>query len=146
MDTMVRRVAAAQAAVDAFHFKPFTWGACDCARLAAFVLRELGHKPKLASFGRYANALSAQRALERKGFKDLSEVMDAMGFPRIPPAAMLPSDIAGYRHATQDLPVGLCVSVGGGRVLGFLEDLQCHIFRPTYGADGADYYAWRTPV
>lgn len=141
---MVRRVAAAQATFDAFHLRPFAWGVCDCAKLGAHLVRQFGYAPPFAKAGRYGNPGTAQRALERAGFKDLAEAVDGLGFARIPPAAMLPGDLAGFRCVDQEMPVGLCVAMGAGRVLGFLEDRLCRVFSPTYGVPGAEYMAWRT--
>lgn len=145
MNAMVKRVAAAQATIDAFNGRLFRWGSHDCGRLVAHTLRGLGVNPKLTRFGRYTSALGATRAIRKLGFADMAEVIDAFAFPRIAPAQMLPGDIAGYRHPTQEMSVSLVIAVGGARVLGFMEeDLTCHIFAPTYGVEGADYLAWRT--
>lgn len=117
---MLKRVAVAQACVDRFDGQAFAWGACDCARLAAFALQALGYKPSYARFGRYRTALSARRALRREGFADTTDWMDAVhGLVRIAPAAALPGDIVALPG--EDGWSALTVALGQGRLLGFLE-------------------------
>jgi hypothetical protein len=145
---LTRRVIATQATVDAFRRTAFAWGRNDCARLAAHVLKGLGHKPRLTRFGPYRSPITARKALQRHGFQTLADVLDDLGLPRIPPAAALPGDILGFGHPDQPLLVGLAVAVGNGRLLGFMdngdgEGQLCHVFAPTFGAAGVDYYAWR---
>ncbi len=139
---MTARVAAAQATVDAWKGKPFVWGEYDCARLAAYNLKQLGYAPRISRFGYYRSALSATRALRREGFTDVGGWMDSLGLPRIAQAAALPGDILGFGHDDMPLRVGLGVALGNGRMLAFLADQVCHVVDPRYGADGADYYAW----
>lgn len=114
-----RRVAAAQSTLDAYRDRPLVWGAHDCARLAAHALRQLGLPTPLAKFGRYSTAMGAARALKRRGFNDLGEVLDEMGFPRIPPAASLPADIFGL--LAEGGGVALAVALSNGRAVGFLD-------------------------
>ena len=66
-----------------------------------------------------------------------------MGHAPIAQASALPGDILGFRHEEQPLRVAVGISVGNGRMLAFLADQACHIVSPTYGVDGAEYYAWR---
>jgi len=144
---LLDRVAAAQSAVDRFNNAELIWGRQDCARLAAHVLRELGHNAALARFGDYRSAGGAARALKRRGFADLAAVMDGFGLPRIPPASALPGDVLGFGHDDQsfglsELRVTLAVALGNGRILGFLENLRCHVVTPDLAQD-ADYFAWR---
>ena len=118
MSVYLRRVAAAQATLDRYYGQPFTWGLTDCARLAAHSLRELGVSAPLSRFGRYSTASGAMRALRRRGFTDLGDVLDDMGLLRIPPAAALPGDIVGLDGDATPL-TALTVALGNGRVLGF---------------------------
>ena len=116
---MIARRDAAQAAVDRFDGQPFVWGKNDCVRLSAFVLRKLGHKPNLARAGSYSSLLGAKRALARTGFASLEAALDALGLPRIPPAAATTGDIVGLPGEGDW--TALTVAVGNGRVLGFME-------------------------
>lgn len=135
-----RRVAAAQATMRAFQGRPFEWGKTDCARLAAHVVRELGHPTPLARFGAYSTALGARRALKRRGFSDLGAVLDDMGFARVPPAFALPCDLVGL--VSDDLPVALTVALGNGRIFGFHPQVEgAAVLQP----NRSDQYvaAWR---
>jgi hypothetical protein len=114
-----RRVAAAQATLDTYRDKPLVWGECDCARMAAFTLRQLGVRAPLSKFGRYSTALGAIKALKRQGFETLADVVDSLGLVRIPPAAALPADIIALEAEHGE--VALTVSLSGQRVLGFYE-------------------------
>ena len=116
-----RRVAAAQATLDHFDGQPFVWGRCDCAILAAHILRQFGRHTPLRSFGSYRTALGAARALRRKGFHALPAVLDGIGLLRIPYAAALPGDIIATpgEDAWGD---ALAVDLGRGRYLGFARD------------------------
>lgn len=121
MTEMLRRQRAAQATVDRFRGVPFAYGKNDCARLAAFALRQMGHKPALAKAGSYSSALGATRALKRLGHDDLASALDALGLLRIPPIAALPGDLI---MLPADGPFGgaLAMAVGNGRVIGYHED------------------------
>ncbi len=142
-DILTRRVAAAQAAVDAYNGKAMIWGKRDCARLAAFTLKQLGHPIKLAPFGYYKTPATAGLALKRAGFDDLAGVMDSLGFARIAMASALPGDILGFGHADQFLRVSLAVELGNGKMLAFLADQICHVAPFNHGAPAVDYMAWR---
>jgi len=123
MTEMLRRQRAAQATVDRFRGVPFAYGKNDCARLAAFALRQMGHKPGLAKAGSYSTALGATRALKRLGHDDLASVLDGLGLLRIPPIAALPGDLI---MLPGEGPFGgaLAMAVGNGRVLSYHEDLD----------------------
>lgn len=114
---MVRRVAAAQAAVKAFLGKPLDWGKTDCVRMVACDLKHLGHKPRLSRGGYYKTPLGARKALKRAGFASLEAALDDLGLPRIGYAAALPGDICALSSG-EDWP-GLAVALGNGRILAF---------------------------
>ncbi len=128
---MIARVAAAQGAVDAFVGRSLEWGRCDCARLAAHVLRELGYKPSLSRFGAYKSEFTARRALKRHGMDDTPDWLDTVpGLSRISPAGALPGDIVG-------MPgdggwTSLTIALGNGRLLGFHPDAggSCAVVAP----------------
>jgi hypothetical protein len=123
MTELLRRQHAAQATVDRFKGQPLIYGKNDCVRLAAFLLRKMGHRPQLAKAGSYKTALGAARALQRAGFEDLAAAVDALGFPRVAPAAAWVADLV-LLPAEGPFGGALSVAVGNGRVLGYHEDVD----------------------
>ncbi|SEM63035.1 hypothetical protein SAMN05192583_0895 [Sphingomonas gellani] len=116
---MVRRVAAAQATLARFRDRPFRWGSNDCARMAAFHLRQMGHKPQLAKAGSYRSALAARAALKRLGFATLAEALDAIGLQRVAPAEAWVGDIV--MGDSGDVFGALGVLLGNEAMIGFHE-------------------------
>lgn len=114
---MIQRRDAAQATLDHFRDKPFTWGKADCVRLVAFNLRKLGYRPSLAKGGAYSSEAGARRALKAAGFARLESTMDSIGLPRIGHASCLAGDIVAITSG-EDWPA-LGVALGNGRVLAF---------------------------
>lgn len=121
MIEMIRRQQAAQAAVDRFKGQPWQLGKNDCVRMAAFVLRKMGHRPQLGKAGSYTTGAGAMRALKRSGHDSLGEALDALGLERIAPAAARVADIVMI-PGEAPLDGALTIAVGNGRVLGFHED------------------------
>ena len=74
--------------------RPFEWGKVDCAKVAAFHLKKLGHKISISKAGAYSTPLGATRALKGLGYSTLSEMADGIGLTEIPYARMLLGDIA----------------------------------------------------
>ncbi|MDO1559831.1 hypothetical protein Q0812_10375 [Brevundimonas sp. 2R-24] len=134
---LTRRVAAAQATINAFLDKTFSWGEYDCARLAGYALKELGRDDPLIPFGSYSTELGAVRALKKQGRANLIEAIEALGLERIAPARALPADIVAM-PADDDRWVALGVAIGDGRVLAFSPEGQC-----TWGSLKAATAAWR---
>lgn len=127
---MIRRQQAAQAAVDRFKGQPWQLGKNDCVRMAAFVLRKMGHRPQLGKAGSYTTGAGAMRALKRAGHDTLAGALDALGLERIAPAAALPADIVMI-PGEAPLDGALTIAVGNGRVLGFHEDVgSAEILQP----------------
>ena len=112
-----KRRDAAQATLDRFKGQPFQWGKFDCARLTAFHLRQMGYRPKMPAAG-YRTALSAKRAITKAGFVDLIAAMDAMGFPRIAPAATLVGDVIAWPSEHPEIGA-LGVQLGNGRTVAY---------------------------
>lgn len=110
------KVAAAQARLDAFKDRPFSWGEFDCARLVAPLLRDLGYKPGLARAGSYGTEARALRGLRKAGFKTLADALDDIGLIRIPPAATVAGDIVGL-PADDRWGESLALALGNGRLL-----------------------------
>ena len=137
---LVRRVAAAQATLNAVKDKPFRLGRNDCARMVAGHLRRMGHKVKLPASGSYASLRGAVKALGERGFSDLPAAMDGMGFERIAPAAALAGDVLAL---PAESPIGcLVVVLNNGRAVGFVEDVVgAAVIQPV------EYVAaWRVPL
>ncbi|MBW6522400.1 hypothetical protein KZ810_02715 [Sphingomonas sp. RHCKR47] len=139
MSELIRRRDATQATLDAVKGKPFRLGRNDCARIAAAHLRRMGHRVKLPASGSYASPRTAMKALKDRGFADLLEAMDGMGFERIAPAAALVGDVLALPTASS---IGcLVVVLTNGRALGFVDDFaEASVIQPVeYAA------AWRVP-
>ena len=122
MIEMIRRQQAAQAAVDRFKGQSWQLGKNDCVRMAAFVLRKMGHRPQLGKAGSYTIAAGAMLALKRAGHGSLAEALDSLGLERISPAAARIADIVMI-PGEEPLDGALTIAVGNGRVLGFHEDV-----------------------
>ncbi len=123
MHDMLDRKAIGDAAMARFQHQPFAYGKNDCARLAAFVLRRRGHAVQLAKAGSYRTALGAKRGLERAGYETLADAIDAIGLPRIAPAAALPCDLV-LIPGGESFGGAITIAVGNGRVLGYHEDIE----------------------
>lgn len=136
--TLRLRQTALAATVAHFESRPFDYGKTDCVRMAAYHLRQMGHRPQLAKAGSYSSLIGAVRALKRTGFASLPDALDGIGLPRIPAAAALVGDLLalpgdGDLHALQ-------VVAGNGRVFGFHEDSDTACFiQPTLDVASA----WR---
>lgn len=138
MIEMIRRQQAAQAAVDRFKGQPWELGKNDCVRLAAFVLRKMGHRPQLGKAGSYKTGAGAMRALKRAGYDTLADALDRLGLERVAPAAALVADIVMI-PGEGPIDGALTIAVGNGRVLGFHEDAgAAEILQPV-----AFITAWR---
>jgi len=138
MIEMIRRQQAAQAAIARFKGEPWQLGKNDCVRMAAFVLKRMGHRPQLAKAGSYTTGAGAMRALQRAGHDSLAAALDALGLERIAPAAALVADIVMI-PGEAPLDGALTIAVGNGRVLGYHEDLAvAEILQPV-----AYVGAWR---
>ena len=117
------RAAAAQQLLDDWRGRPIDWKKRHhCVRMLTDHLRRLKHKPPLAKAGHFTSPLGARQALKRLGVASVGEILDQMGFERIPPAAALVGDII---EIPGEPPFGaFTVALGNGRVLGWHEDIQ----------------------
>ena len=130
MISMLKRAAVTQACMDRFAGRSYAPGARDCGKLAAHALHKVGRKAKLLTAARHTTEAGAIRYIRKAGFKDLVELMDAVGLERIPPAAALPGDIIAMAMPEGD-PFGcsLTVALDNGRILGF-KDGVCQVLIP----------------
>ena len=121
MTEMERRVAAVRLTMSHFAGKPFAWGRTDCAKVAAWHLRQMGHRVSgMGKAGTYKTPLGARRALSRLGHETLTDALGAIGLLEIAPAAALPGDIV-VTPGTDGFEA-LTIVAGNGAVLGFHED------------------------
>lgn len=137
---LIRRQAAASAAVARFKGKVHRIGSNDCARMAAFTLRKLGHTVNLPAAGSYSSLRGGLKVLKAMGHDSLEAALDGMGLQRIPLAMALPADIIGVPGA-DDGWLALWVSLPGGRALGYHadSDVAC-VIQPTL----TNSIVWRT--
>jgi hypothetical protein len=120
MTPLELRHAAIEATMARYRDKPFAWGKVDCAKVAAFHLKQLGHKVLTSKGGQYGSALGAARALKRMGYSTLAEMADGIGLSPIVPARMLLGDIAELEGDNSIGTIGLYA--GNGNVFCFHED------------------------
>lgn len=89
---LVRRNEALVKTQARFMGKEFRLGSNDCVKLARFHLRALGRRD-LPSTGHYKTVNEAAAQLKKQGARNLEQLLDKFLEP-IPPAMMLPGDIA----------------------------------------------------
>lgn len=135
MSQMLKRAAATQACMDRFAFKPVEPGSRDCGKLAAHALHGMGRSAKLLTGRRGKTWASALAYIHRQGFASLTEMVDAMGLQRIPPAAALPGDLIALPALEEDaFGCSLAVALDNGRVLalnaasGLIEPMVPRLF------------------
>lgn len=135
----IKRQSAAQAAIDRYKGQPWQLGKNDCVRMAAFVLRKMGHRPQLGKAGSYNTGAGAMLALKRAGHDSLAAALDSLGLERIAPAAARVADIVMI-PGEAPLDGALTIVVGNGRTLGWTEHSEtAEILQPLQFIS-----AWRT--
>lgn len=108
-----------------FRGRGFKWdGGATCIHLFRTHLKNMGHKVPVVP--RFTSALTAKRAMDAAGFRDLEALADSF-LQRIPPAMMLLGDIAlmqsDEHFDQQKLFDALVISAGpGGKVFGWHPD------------------------
>lgn len=118
---LVRRRDVTQATLHRFRDKPFQMGTRDCVRMTAAHLRAMGYKVKLPPSGSYRTLRSATKALATAGFETIGAALDAMGLPRIPPAAALPGDV--IELPSENNLAALAIALGNGRIVAYHPDM-----------------------
>ncbi|WP_313437301.1 DUF6950 family protein [Novosphingobium sp.] len=133
MTPLERRHAAIEATMAKFRDQPFEWGRVDCARVAAFHLKQLGYKIAISKAGRYTTMLGAAKALNRLGYSSLAEMADGLCLIPITPARMLLGDVV---ELVGDSPIGTVgLYAGNGNVFCFHEDQPTLVtFKPNPGS------------
>jgi hypothetical protein len=122
---LIRRSKAIDKLMLRFGGKPFKLGSSDCVKLARFHLVNMGHK--LPSTGHYHTAQEAAAQLKKQGVRNIEELLDKF-LERIPPASMLPGDVA-MPPSDPDAPASklgtILVRVAGGeKFLGWHPDTE----------------------
>lgn len=125
MHPLDRRVTATNKTLARFEGRPFKWGSVDCAKVAAFHMRQFGHKPPPASSLRYRSAILARKCLKDLGCETLPEMIDQMGLvPKVPAAAIV-GDIVSF---PADDPLGAVgIVIGNGNMFAFHENYDVPI-------------------
>ncbi len=119
MSTLLQRREVTQATLDHFAAKPFDWRAgATCVHLVRRQMIGMGHRPP--PMRAFRSALTAKRALQSKGWKDLAHMMDSL-LSAIPPARAILGDIV--EMPSDDETFGaLAVVMGNGRIMGYLGE------------------------
>lgn len=106
---LIRRQEALEKTQRKYRGKPCILGKYDCVLMLRSHLVAMGHKG-LPRPGKYSDAKGAKRELVKQGAKTLEELVDQW-LARIPPAAMLPGDVALVPSEPDE------TSVGGGTIV-----------------------------
>lgn len=123
MPDLIRRQDATNRTLGKFRHKAFDWAEkATCAHLAAFHLRQMGHRPPLVP--KFRSALGAVRAMKGLGFETSEQILDSVGtISRIAPAFMMMGDLAVTEGGGDLAGVGaIAVCLGPLRILGWRED------------------------
>lgn len=116
---LIARRDATQRTMDKFRDRPFDWAArSTCLHLAAYHLRQLGHRaPPVPAI---RSLLGAKRAMTKRGWADVGEMLAGIGLLEIPPATMIVGDLAVLQSDSDGIGA-ITISVGG-KVMGWHED------------------------
>jgi hypothetical protein len=134
-----KRVAATERTKVAFEGRPWKPGRHDCGQMIKRHLIHMGRPIKAAAkAGTYHSIRGATSALKRMGYNNLIELMDDH-FERVPPAGAWVGDVIAMPGL--EGPGALTVALGGGRVLGYHEEVVgAAVLQPS------EYVAaWRVP-
>lgn len=117
MIDQIKRRDATQATLDKYRDKPFSWEkGHTCLHMLRFHLRQMGHKPE--PLPRVKSAIGARRALDKRGWKDVGDMLDSF-LVRIPHATMLLGDVAMFQ--SYDGFGAITISMGD-KVMGWHPD------------------------
>lgn len=118
---LITRTSAAQATLDEWRGRRLRLGEADCARMVASHLRRMGYQVRMPPRGAYRTAQSAVRAIRAAGYGSMADGLDALGLPRIAPAAALVGDIIEMPSAIAELGA-MTIAMGNGRIFGWWDD------------------------
>ena len=117
---LIRRQLATQATLDKFKGKGWSWeSGITCVHLMRFQMLKMGHA--MPPMPRLRSLLSAKRELAARGAANVIELMDGLGCPQIPPAAMLMGDLAALPGGEDGIGA-LLVCLGPHKLMGWRED------------------------
>ncbi|MFC0633298.1 DUF6950 family protein [Brevundimonas balnearis] len=136
MHPMLRRQQAVEATIQRFAGKTLAYGRDDCARMAAFLVKRLGVKVRLTKMPRYGSAVGAARALRALDCRDLAEVVDKAGLPRVAPSRAIMGDL--FALPAPDDTVALHIALDHQTSFGLIDG----VFQP--GRVHQTICAWRT--
>lgn len=117
MTPLERRQKHTQATLAKFGARAFRWGACDCAKIAAFHLRKF--RWVVPKTGGYRTAEEATARLAALGCDSLPDLAEKVGLPEIAPAYAIIGDIVSF--AADHALGALGIVVGNGNMLAFHE-------------------------
>ena len=117
MTDLIKRMELTEATRKKYFGKRFSWGTCDCAKIAAFHARQFGWK--VATTGRYRSYRTAKQALKKSGVTSIPELVSATGLREIPPAYAMTGDIVSFASDADIGAVGIVI--GNGNMLAFHE-------------------------
>lgn len=102
-----------------FRDRAFKWDSgATCIHLFRTHLKNMGHKVPVVP--KFTSALTAKRALDTAGFKDLEQLGDSF-LEQIPPASMILGDI-GLMEGEEMFDAIVIFAGGGGKVFGWHPD------------------------
>lgn len=113
------RVSAVTKTIEKFQGKELEYGKNDCAKMAAFCLRQMKVNVGAAKFGAYKTPVGARAALKRAGCKSLADAVDKVGLMRIGYLSCYPGDIIAFKGKDGD--VALHIFIEQGRSFGLIE-------------------------
>lgn len=117
MSELIKRMEVTEMTKKKFFGKPFRWGTCDCARIAAFHAHKFGWK--IPTTGRYRSHRTAKQALGKLGFKTIPDLVTAVGLLEIPPSRAMIGDIVSFASDAEIGAVGIVI--GNGNMIAFHE-------------------------
>ena len=120
MTDLIERMELTEATRQKFFGKRFSWGTCDCAKIATFHARKFGWK--VPTTGEYRSYRTAKQALKKLGVESIPEIITATGFKEIPPAYAMVGDIVSFASDAEIGAVGIVI--GNGNMLAFHESVE----------------------
>lgn len=120
MKTVIERMEVTEATRKKFFGKRFSWGTCDCAKIAAFHARQFGWK--VPTTGQYRSYRTAKQALAKLGYNSIPELVSGVGLREIPPAFAMTGDIVSF---PSDADIGaIGIVIGNGNMIAFHESAE----------------------
>lgn len=120
MTDLIQRMELTEETRQRFFGKRFSWGTCDCAKIAAFHARRFGWK--VPTTGEYRSYRTARQAIKKLGFDTIPEVVAAIGMKEIPPAYAMVGDIVSFASDADIGAVGIVI--GNNNMLAFHESVE----------------------